>query len=58
MTATSLAKLKARCELMKTRIFAMALERGRESSRIAQAWGFVSRTMVSRDGARSEWRVC
>lgn len=43
---------------MKTRIFAMALERGRESSRIAQAWGFVSRTMVSRDGARSEWRVC
>lgn len=33
----------------------MAFERGREFSRTAHAWGFMSRTMVSRDGARSGW---
>jgi len=39
---------------MKMRRFATALERGRVSWRRAQAWGLVSRTMVSRDGASSE----
>lgn len=38
---------------MKTRMFATALDRGRESSKAAQACGFVSMTMVRRDGARS-----
>jgi hypothetical protein len=40
---------------MKTRMLAIALESGRESSRMAQACGFVSMTMVSRDGERSKW---
>lgn len=38
---------------MKTRMLARALERGRVSSRRAQVWGFVSRTMVRREGERS-----
>lgn len=38
---------------MKTRMFATALDSGRESSRAAQACGFVSMTTVRRDGARS-----
>lgn len=38
---------------MKTRMFAMAFERGRVSERSAQAWGLVSRMMVSRDGGGS-----
>lgn len=38
---------------MSTRMFATALESGREFSRAAQACGFVSRMMVRRDGARS-----
>jgi hypothetical protein len=39
---------------MKTRMLAIALVRGREFSRRAQAWGFVSITIVRREGARSE----
>ena len=31
----------------------MAFERGRVSARSAQAWGFVSRMMVMRDGGGS-----
>jgi hypothetical protein len=38
---------------MKTRMLATALESGRESSRRAQACGFVSIITVRRDGARS-----
>lgn len=39
---------------MKTRTLATALESGRVSSSKAQAWGLVSRMMVSRDGEGSE----
>ena len=39
---------------MKTRRLAMAAERGRVGARRAQAWGFVSRIMVSREGGGSE----
>lgn len=39
--------------MIKTRRFAMAFERGRVSARSAQAWGFVSRMMVMRDGGGS-----
>ena len=38
---------------MKTSRFAIALERGRVFARRAQAWGFVSRMMVRRDGGGS-----
>lgn len=38
---------------MKTRMLAMAVERGRVGDRSAQAWGFVSRMMVRREGGRS-----
>ena len=38
---------------MKTRRLAIALESGRVSARRAQAWGFVSRMMVKRDGGGS-----
>ena len=38
---------------MKTRMLAKAWERGRVFSRRDQACGFVSRMMVSRDGAGS-----
>lgn len=41
---------------MKTKMLAIALESGRESSSAAQACGFVSMTMVSRDGERSGCR--
>jgi len=40
---------------MKTRMLAIALESGRESSRRAQACGFVSMTIVRREGARSRF---
>lgn len=49
---------QARWALMKTRMLAMAWEREREFSRRAQAWGFVSRMMVSRDGAGSSHIHC
>ena len=39
---------------MKTRRFAIAAETGRVGARRAQAWGFVSRIMVRRDGGGSE----
>lgn len=39
---------------MKTRMLAIAFESGRESSRVFQACGLVSITIVRRDGARSE----
>ena len=42
---------------MKTSRFATALERGRVSERRAQAWGFVSRIMVKREGGGSEFRM-
>ena len=38
---------------MKTRMLAMAAERGRVGARRAQACGFVSMIMVSRDGGGS-----
>lgn len=38
---------------MKTRMLATAWEKGREDSRRDQAWGFVSRIMVRREGAGS-----
>lgn len=38
---------------MKTKMFAMAFESGRVSERRAQAWGLVSRIMVSNDGGGS-----
>jgi hypothetical protein len=41
---------------MKTRRFAIAFERGRVEERRAQAWGFVSRTITSRDGVGP--RIC
>jgi len=53
MTATLLALLKARWAFMKTRIFATAWERVRVCERKDQAWGFVSRTMVRREGGGS-----
>lgn len=39
---------------MKTRMFATAFESGRDPSSAAHACGFVSRTTVRREGARSE----
>ncbi len=39
---------------MKTRRLAMAAERGRVGVRRAQAWGFVSRIMVRREGGGSD----
>lgn len=57
MMATLLLLLKARWALMKTRRLAMAAERGRVGARRAQAWGFVSRIMVKREGGGSERRV-
>lgn len=39
---------------MKTSRLAMAAERGRVGARRAQAWGFVSRIMVSREGGGSD----
>lgn len=53
MIATLLLLLKARCALMKTSMLAMAAERGRVSRRRYQAWGFVSRIMVRREGGGS-----
>jgi len=38
---------------MKTRRLAMAAERGRIGERRAQAWGFVSRIIVRREGGGS-----
>ena len=38
---------------MKTRRLAMAAERGRVGARRAQAWGFVSRITVRREGEGS-----
>ena len=38
---------------MKTRRLAIAAERGRVGERRAQAWGFVSRIIVKRDGGGS-----
>lgn len=38
---------------MNTRVLATACEKGREGSRSDQAWGFVSRIMVRREGAGS-----
>jgi hypothetical protein len=35
---------------MKTRMLAIAFERGRVGARRAQAWGFVSSTMTRSDG--------
>ena len=35
---------------MKTRMLAIALERGRVGERSIQAWGLVSRTMTRREG--------
>lgn len=40
---------------MKTRMLAMAVERGREGFRSAQACGLVSRMMVRREGGRSTY---
>lgn len=40
---------------MKTKMLAIALESGRESSRMSQACGFVSMTIVRREGERSEF---
>lgn len=57
MMATLLLLLKARWALMKTRRLAIAAERGRVGARRAQAWGFVSRIMVKREGGGSEERV-
>lgn len=57
MMATLLLLLKARWALMKTRILAMAAERVRVGARRAQAWGFVSRIMVKREGGGSEESV-
>ena len=42
---------------MKTRRLEIAAERGRVGDRSAQAWGFVSRIMVRRDGGGSIERV-
>ena len=42
---------------MKTRMLAMAAESGRVGANRAQACGFVSRIMVSRDGGASEWNI-
>jgi hypothetical protein len=50
MKATQLALPDARCALMKTRRFAMAVDSGSEEERWAQAWGFVSNTIVNREG--------
>jgi hypothetical protein len=36
---------------MKTRILAIAFESGSVGARSAQAWGFVSRTITSSEGA-------
>jgi len=35
---------------MKTRMFAIAFERGKVGERSAQAWGFVSRIITRREG--------
>ena len=51
MTATWFALLIAKWAFMKTRMFAIALERGRVLVRIAQACGFVSMIITRRDGA-------
>lgn len=51
--ATWLALLKARWALTKTMMLATALERGRTSSRAAQARGLVSIMIVQREGSSS-----
>ena len=56
--ATLLALLKARWASMKTRRLAIAAEKGKVEERRAQAWGFVSRITVRRDGGGSERRGC
>lgn len=57
MIATLLLLLKARWALMKTRRLARAAERGRVGARRAQAWGLVSRIIVSREGGGSEEEI-
>lgn len=42
---------------MNTRRLATAVERERVSSRMAQAWGLVSRTMVRREAAVSDAKL-
>ena len=51
--ATLFALLNARWASMKTRRLAIAAERGSVEERSAQAWGFVSRIIVRRDGGGS-----
>lgn len=51
--ATLLALLKARWALMKTRRLAIAAEKEIVGARRAQAWGFVSRIIVKREGGGS-----
>lgn len=50
MTATSFVVPEAKCAFMKMRRAAIAEERGSVEDRCAQAWGFVSRTIASKEG--------